>query len=459
LDGARAYLSDGGGNVRVVDVSDPHQPMDLGSISGTSATRMLTFANGVAYLSRSLGIELWDLSDLSHPRSLGSIRLPGVVQDIAVVDHWAFAANEDAGFRVVDLSNPVWPRVAGQFDLDPMAQISPYGRGFELAGGLAYVADGQELRLIDLSASGGLREISRVDSYSLDDVALVGSYAYASGFEFQVADFSDPVLPHAMPPVGFQCDAAFCGELVQIEVVGSTGYILTLSGFLLTVDVSDPSDPRLIRAYKTERTTATSMRLLGGKAYIAEYNPSLAQPLSPILEVLDVSDPADPVLVGSAPLLVPVAGLDVHDPLAYVTEPSLFINGGGLPIGDLAVYDIGDLQAAKRLGSVPFPAAGRGLEVVDGIAYAPPWAIDVSDPSRPRVLGGAGPPAFAVEVASGRVYETSDAFRVLDFGPEYAAAPEPDARSAYGIALWGLCMLRWRAAIGCRAVRGKSARH
>ena len=153
---------------------------------------------------------------------------------------------------------------------------------------------------------------SRVDVVTVRD-----GYAYIGvGPYFGVLDVSDSSAPeigrqgllsHLDEPIGPRLPDIVRG----VGLSGSLAYVADRKGGLQIIDVSDPSAPALLGAYDTQGF-AEDVAVSGSLAYVAGAR---------YLLILDVWDPSAPVLVGSyhAPGGI-IDGVALSGSLVYVAN-------------------------------------------------------------------------------------------------------------------------------------------
>ena len=100
-----------------------------------------------AYLAEDwAGMKVINISNPSSPREVGIWNTPGNAEEIAVSDGRAFIADGPSGLRVVDVSNPEIPVGLSAYD------TQGYAWDVSVSAGFAYVADGiNGLAVIDVS--------------------------------------------------------------------------------------------------------------------------------------------------------------------------------------------------------------------------------------------------------------------------------------------------------------------
>ena len=118
-----------------------------------------------------------DGSDPVHPQVVGEPPpLPSIVKDVVVAGGYAYVADWDSGLRIINVSNPAVPTLAGAFDTPGFA------RGIAVAGGYAYVADYDSgLQIIDVSNPAAPTLAGAFDTPgNAFDVAVAGGDVYGA---------------------------------------------------------------------------------------------------------------------------------------------------------------------------------------------------------------------------------------------------------------------------------------
>ena len=218
--------------------------------------------------------------------------------------------------------------------------------------------------------------------------------------------------------------AALCEDVALLQVAchevetncfnvakdGSTLYLAANRSGLLVFDVSEPGNPALVSRVDGPQGAegVSGVVVLDGKAYLA--CGSQGPPRTAGFAIIDVANPARPARQGE--LVWHDAGdfavdLDVEGDRAYVCQRT---SGRGRA-GRLRIVNVTDPYRPKEVGVFDAPKGPEeaphlwshdkrgirlwGVDVVDDIAYTC-WdgdggslrAIDVSEPSEPRELGG-----------------------------------------------------------------------
>jgi hypothetical protein len=437
--GHLAFVADGAAGLRVLDVSDPAAPLEIGALDTPGLATDVEVVGDRAYLADGPGgIRRVRITPGAAPREDGFLATEDPALAIAVDSRYACVALGEAGLLVVDVSG-------GTLIARASLPARYWVGGVKMAGDLAFVADGDDLRVIDLSrvsAKEGPVQIGVVSSGGgqIGDLELAGSTVWMAAGELYAIDVSDPANPvrsaRWSPDNGVD-GVAVSGSLAfvvgweglhvldtsqrpltpinfvgpprarNVTVSGGLAYVGHADGLRL-IDVSLPEFPRTIG--KLWIDDAWDLEVEGDLAWIAGGGLraiDLSDPRAPVeiatheawgardvelagglayvagvreLHVIDTSSPTAPVELGSVP--VTATKVEVVGDRAYVTseEPALH------------VIDVATPSAPTELGALPLPDSSRSLDVVDGCAYVAAGeaglrVIDVTDPANPVEIG------------------------------------------------------------------------
>ena len=120
----------------VLDVSQPITPTEIGSttpfpqfVAGVTVSGTLAcVADGMA------GLRIVDVSNPSAPVEIGVYDTPGYAEDIAVAGQYAYVADGHCGLRIVDISDPAHPvEVAYAYPLNYVFDVAVDGQYVYLA--------------------------------------------------------------------------------------------------------------------------------------------------------------------------------------------------------------------------------------------------------------------------------------------------------------------------------------
>jgi hypothetical protein len=238
-----------------------------------------------------------------------------------------------------------------------------------------YAADGRGLQVVDVTtaASPALTDFWNTPGAS-GGVASNGSFAFVAsgGLGFQTVDLALPSNPSV---AGTQASYA----LTDLALRGQYVYAASTAGARLQIyNVATPSSPSLVSGGNLTVTGATGVALSGPYAFVTAGSNGL--------KVVDVSNVASPVQVGSAPVISgTLSRIAVKGDYAYVAGST-----------GIQVYDISDPTAPFGMGFFDTQGVGGMHDVVlkghyayavEGAYFQPNnlWIIDVSNPSLPAL--------------------------------------------------------------------------
>src|SRR5438876_990731 len=329
----------------------------------------------------------------------------GTTRDVVVdaARGLAYVASSEFGLAVVSVANPSAPVVLGA------ANPPFYGDRVAVSGSLAIVTGNSlGLRVVDVSVPSAPRPVASL-SGTMRAAAMAGQLAYAlnvvpgnpSHTDLIVIDVHVPAAAAIVGRVTLGIDGA------ALRVDGALAYVAAGGAGLEVVDVSNPFAPTLIGAVDTPGT-ATGVAVANGRAYVAD---------DTALEVVDVTSPRSPVVVGS---------LATRARAVTVVGTRLYVLDGGL---QLKVVDITNpaapapLSAVSGLGAQSLDAAGSLVflaspQVDVTTKTAGLYAVDASIPTAPRVVGNSwgGFDSWGVAVAGPLAVAAGNSFgmRVVD---------------------------------------------
>ncbi len=316
VEGSTAYVADDARGLRVLEMGSipftETSALDLPSASwSVSISDTLAYVGDYYYMagaSEGLGaFRVVDVSQPASPTQIGLLPTKERVLAIARQGRYAYLANDRDGLRIVDISDPGHPQPVGRYPTFKLAT------DVALAGPVAYVTTGSGgLHLVDVSEPITPTEVGTWSLSNVSAVAVRLPYAYVAGQEgMHVVDVTDPATPTTVATytVGYGSDVALAGDYAYLGA-GDDG--------LHILDVSDPASPTLAAVVLME---ARYVAVEGTRAYISGGDPEAR------LVVLDIADPARPRTLACYPATselkeVTVAPDAAGDPLAFVAGGS-----------------------------------------------------------------------------------------------------------------------------------------
>ena len=220
------------------------------------------------------------------------------------------------------------------------------------------------------------------------------------------------------------------GRDQDVKVSGDYAYVVNDVQDFRVLDISDPANPSVVGTYNTP-TGGMGVDLQGNYAFVAnsEYN----------LEILDVSDPQNITEVGTYSTSSIINGIDVEGNYAYLTCGS-----NGLYIIDISNPSNPTLVGIANESTDVFykvKVVGSYAYVTDGLAGL--RIIDVSDPANPVLIGTYNTPYVArgVDISGSYAYvaDEQSGLQIIDISdpanPVLAASYETNW--AYDVSIYG----------------------
>ncbi|MFB3908221.1 MAG: FlgD immunoglobulin-like domain containing protein [Candidatus Eisenbacteria bacterium] len=376
----------------------------------------VTVAEGHMYVpGAAQGVVVFDVSDPRNPVEVGAVDTGGTATDVAFKGDYAYVADLFQGVQVLDVRNPHAPFWVGNI-ATAMPAVSVF-----LAKGYLFIGEANfpffspsvlEVASIDPPQSPEIVATMATPSWARD-IAIAGDQLYVAVEEkgmirVDITDPENPVTTAALVLPGV-CEG------LAVDATGEHAYLACgQAGGLQSVRISE-SSPLEVLGSVAIPSVAEAVALYGNYACVAA--------LYDGLQVVDVSNPASPTLIGSLDTPVEAWGVTTHGSNAYVCDNySVEIyelgeeprNVESIPIvedidaTDIAldgstaivvgqssgmnVYDVADPLHPVVIGSCGIPGSCVGLDLQGDYAYTSSWSgevavVDVRDPHAPFVVG------------------------------------------------------------------------
>lgn len=404
----------------------------IGGRCGAVAT-----TSSLLLLGQGATLEVWNRTNASAPVKQGSVRLPGLIQGLAVNGSYAYAACGQAGVQFVDISSPTQPVRRLSFNSSgqayAVAATSGYlyiadgtaglriikvttptapvlagayytpgpARAVALSSSRAYVLDQQEgLLILDVSNPAAPVLRGKYANFAAgQELAVSGSYAYLvdGNNHFAVVNVTNPASPSL-------AGSLIVNNLIGQDLVvnGRTVYIAGGASGLVTINVATPSAPVLVST-TTLSGEAAALALSGSRLYVASGFAGL--------QVLNVSSASAPALQSQFPSALRGADVVLTNNLAYVAAGE----------AGLEIFSVSSSSSPSLTGRLPSISNARALALSGGIAYVGDGAnglkvVDVNSATGPVLVG-----SYTNSVlgsirdigASGSMVVASDGYRLL----------------------------------------------
>ncbi|MGA2092408.1 MAG: hypothetical protein ABSH16_03235 [Sedimentisphaerales bacterium] len=434
LDGNFAYVADGEECLRVVDISNPNQPVIIASCKpndGYIFAHHIAIANSIAYLTDEEFKKLYiiDISQPSNPTLLTTYYSQYDTHGITIRDNYVYLANSVAGLTIIDVSNPNEPNTIAVCDTPGWAY------GVALSGDNAIVSDAISdnsyfgwVNLIDIynPCHPFLLSSYQTGRYSYR-VAVQDNFAYVVNRErgFDVIDFSAPF------------DLSLKGRFIMshaargVNITGSIACLVDEYTGTSFFDISNPSAPACFGGYDPYPDYGgwEEYTPFGVSSVITEENAFIGW--GSMVDKLQITNPVNPVYEHMGGFYDTIskmkfennilyaatsAGLEMTDTsfnylgLYAANEPALnfvkkenkaYIANGS---SGLKIIDVSNPSGPVLLGSCDTNGPAYGVDVAGSVAVVADYnagvkTIDVCDPCNPSIIGSCPTPDLAMDVA------------------------------------------------------------
>jgi hypothetical protein len=481
------YLGSGSG-VRILSIADSVQPRMLGQINARSLVSQIVVQDSLLFVAcGSWGAQVYSVSDPASPRELGS--MDAVIGDLCVKDTFCYAAGGDS-LRIYNVATPAQPVQLGAIrdsgDLVVVANGYAFTAGrwvmniynvtdpahptwANSRGGPCYAmfvrrnllfcssVQPDNMTVLSISNPLNITQVSKVDGYGGEGLYVDDSYAYLSCtyehhglFVIDVSDSSRPVMHDSINPEGVEelepyvprpnsygyladhygglvtldlhdansISQAWAGcqahEAVDVVVDGQRAYVANQCAGLQILDVSDPREPVWLGRFdtlgskQTRTATARDSFAFSGMSGITGRR---------FLRVLNVLDPANPTLVAQESCFNPPEDYVLGDSLLYLAEANQF-----------QVFNVARPREPVRVGSCGLSSYATDLHLVDTLAFMsglPLTIVSVAQPGNPRVLSTWNRGVAGLDVVDTVLYAVGQNARFWTLSVANPASPRP----------------------------------
>jgi hypothetical protein len=303
VDGAFAYLADNrqGSGLVVVDIRVPAAPHVVARYHHESTIEVVLW-KGLALLGDAAGVlQVVDVQQPAQPRLLGALTLPGVPHRLVVLPPYVLVASGAAGLHVLDLTQPSLPQ------LRTTVPIAGQALDIVLTGHMAYIA----------AMEGGIQEV----------------------------DCRTPLQP--VPGVQYRHHDGAGDQIIRVLADQQHLYAIDSQRGLQLLSRPAPGQLRLQGSFVAPEGALWALTMRWPYLFVITVLNSLY--------VLDVTTPAEPRLLSTAPY----GGADIYDAgrTLYVALRGRHREPGGLRLIDAFTavpHDmVPHLQARGLIGSRP----------------------------------------------------------------------------------------------------------
>ncbi|MEO0096898.1 MAG: T9SS type A sorting domain-containing protein [candidate division WOR-3 bacterium] len=246
IDNDKAYIAEGMAGLKIVDVSNPSSPFELGSYDRVGEPPFMmtaTARDSFAYVPMEgcrgeSTLHSVDVSDLSNPRRAAMVTSFGSAKDMIIRGNLLYIANDNQ-FEIFNIANPRRPYLVGS--------CNSLERSLEVViwGNYAYVY-GSGWTIIDISNPANPIRINTFTQPRGGGLAIKDTFAYFvhSYDSLNIWSIANPYNPYQIVSVPIRTFPK------DIEIKENIAYVGGRFG-LQVFDISDPINPIEVGYYST----------------------------------------------------------------------------------------------------------------------------------------------------------------------------------------------------------------
>ncbi|UCD95339.1 MAG: T9SS type A sorting domain-containing protein [Candidatus Zixiibacteriota bacterium] len=321
----------------------------------------------LAYCSFTNGLMILNVSDVVQPDTLSTLFLSapsGSLAQLFKSGDYVYFANGPAGLYVIDVTDPTNPSLAGR------RYARDHANGVWVSDTLAYMADGDSgIVILKVRNPASPVQLGRYQTPGrATSIVVQGDLAFAScnygGLEIiDVGDLTNPTQITHWPTTKVINDVAVNDTLLYVPHIESYG-----TSIMEILNIADPAAPVVLGSYEKVGVWDRDIILNDTVVFF-------------LGDIVNVSIPASPVKIGEfTSSSRPFYGLSLEGTLLF-----------GASHRDLVIYDVSDLSAPSVVGLYDYADRLHSDNVVlkDTLAFvATPsvvWILNVSNPLEPTV--------------------------------------------------------------------------
>jgi len=357
----KAFLSKQDCGVCVVDISKPAEPVVIGKIETPIYTNGITIDGTNAYVACEAGLQIVDI-DSDSPKIISSIYRPSFSFCVQVKDNIAYAAGN--GLQIIDISDPITPKIIGIIGLKSVAQ------DIEVSGNNVFIAGNSKMEIIDISDISNPQRSGVLDISSYDSKIFVNeNHVYLKTYDdVKLIDASNPNSPDLLGPVDIPRYAP------GLAVSNNIAYIANGDSGLQIYDISNQDSPTHI-GYLNTSGYASHIIIENGYVYIAGNDFGV--------EIIDVKHPTNPKKISTIPVFI-----DEYDNIMKVKGNRAYIGGGN---NSLKIYDLSNLETPSLIGIFDSNKYIKDIDINEENAiltdsYGNIQIVSIHQPKMPRTL-------------------------------------------------------------------------
>ncbi|MCF7811171.1 T9SS type A sorting domain-containing protein [bacterium] len=290
----------------IVDISDPENPQEIGFIDDNQekySSCCLKIFNGLAFFNNMI----IDISEPDRPSIISVVPILNSPVDVALNGNWLYYLDGSYGLKVYDVSNRRNPS---------MTSTCPFRRGYmksmRISGNHSFIAAGDYgIKIVDITNPRDPHQVGEYDeeSFNANDLEIRDDTLYVIGAnDFRTINVSEPTEPQ---PIS-SCDAAGTQMIIQDDIAYIAGF--NYDPGLHILDISDSGNPSEIGQFSKNLRVQT-IGVEGQYAYAVGVIPNGQYGWS----ILDISQPDSPETVSIYESSIQARSIKIRDEFAFIT--------------------------------------------------------------------------------------------------------------------------------------------
>jgi hypothetical protein len=272
----------------IIDISIPGNPVLTDSFQfdpgiadvWKQADTLYFVSHGLSNSAMEMGI--LDIADLSQPRLIGGYNMPGASLDVSIKGNYAYVANAESGIRSIDITEPANP-VAGR---NKPARYN--ASGIFIDGDYAFITMDYYIEIFDISVPDSFSIIGNINLPGwFSDIFVDSAYIYVAYSGPGIQIYSKQDISHP----------AIVGSYNQLQLVfgifAAGDYLYACNhNSVDIIDISNPANPVLISSIP-DNNYPQDVIVKGNYLFVTDYRNSM--------KIIDISNPSNPILVSNYP--------------------------------------------------------------------------------------------------------------------------------------------------------------
>jgi len=214
----------------------------------------LAISGDYAYCADEYGLSVWDLSEDERPVEIARTPTPGISKAVAIQGEYAYVADLYHGLEVFDISNPEQPIMNGFLELEDLVQSGYSSERYIkilIRDNVLFLSAPYRFWIVSIEdpIHPEIISVSIPPQRQVSDFVLNGDIAYLSQYSrdgLLVLNIENLEAPDLIISIDVQNIDAIA---ILDSLLYCVGTIITGAYHFTIYNISNPEEPKLIRAY------------------------------------------------------------------------------------------------------------------------------------------------------------------------------------------------------------------